>query len=107
MTGRNTSAWSLLIKWDFDPNVRQVLGILLGFSVYYLNVNESGALWEVKTVMDPLARQTTLNGLEAYRDYNITVTAFNSIGDGANSFFVVVRTDEHGEYLESERRSEC
>ena len=107
MTGRNTSAWSLLIKWDFDPNVRLVLGNLLGFSVYYLNVNDSGGLWEIKTVWDPLARQTTLNGLEEYRDYNITVTAFTSIGDGAESLFIVVRTDEHGECLESERGSEC
>lgn len=106
MTGRNTSAWNLLIKWDFDPNVRQVLGILLGFNVYYLNLNDSGALWEVKTVWDPLSRQTTLIGLEEYRDYNITVTAFNSIGEGANSLFVVVRTDEHGEFLISERRPE-
>ena len=105
MTGRNASAWSLLIKWDFDPNVRQVLGILRGFNVYYLNVNDSGALWEVKTVWDALTRQTTLNGLQEYRDYNITVTAFTSIGDGANSLFIVVRTDEHGECLESERGS--
>ena len=106
MTGRNTSAWSLLIKWDFDPNVRQVLGILLGFNVYYLNVNDSGALWEVKTVWDPLARQTTLNGLEEYRDYNMTVNAFNCIGDGTDSLLVVARTDEHGEFWKSERRPE-
>ena len=97
MIGRNTSAWSLLIRWDFDPNVRQVLGILLGFNVYYLNVNDSGAFWEVNTVWDPMARQTMLNGLQEYRDYNITVTAFTSIGDGVNSPFIVVRTDEHGE----------
>lgn len=104
VAGRNTSAWSLLIKWDFDLNLRQVLGVLLGFHVYYLNVNDSGAFWEVKTLWDPLARQTTLNGLKEYRDYNITVTAFTRIGDGAWSLFIIVRTDEHGECLEFKRR---
>ena len=107
MTGRNTSASSLLIKWDFDPSVRQVLGILLGFNVYYLNVNDSGGFREVKTVWDPLARQTTLNDLNEYRDYDVTVTAFTRIGDGADSLFIVVRTDEHGECLESAKRREC
>ena len=106
MIGINTSAWSLLIKWDFDPNVRQVLGILLGFNVYYLNVNDSGAFWEVNTVWNPLAHQSTLNGLQEYRDYSITVTAFTSIGDGVNSFSIVVRTDEHGQCLKNERRPE-
>ena len=77
--------------------MRHVLGILLGYRVHYLNVNDSGAFWDVKTLWDPLARQTTLTTLEEYRDYNITVTAFTRIGDGVNSPFIVIRTDEHGE----------
>ena len=97
MTGSNTSAWSLLVTWDFDPDVRQVLGILLGYHVHYLNLNDSGAFWEAKTPWDPLARDAILTGLEEYRDYNITVTAFTRIGDGAHSPFIVIRTDEHGE----------
>ncbi|XP_078350977.1 phosphatidylinositol phosphatase PTPRQ-like isoform X2 [Oculina patagonica] len=95
VTGSNTSAWSLQITWDFDPNVRHVLGILLGFRVHYLNVNDSGAFWEAKTLWDPLARETILTGLEEYRDYNITITAFTRIGEGARSLSIVIRTDEH------------
>lgn len=87
----------MLIKWDFDPSVRRVLGILLGFNVHYLNLNVSGASWALKTLLDPLARQTTLTALEEYRDYNITVTAFTRIGDGAKSPFIVTRTGEHSE----------
>lgn len=74
-----------------------MLGVLLGFHVHYLNINDSHALWNFKTVRDPLARQTTLTGLEEYRDYNITVTAFTRIGEGAKSPFILERTDEHGE----------
>ena len=77
-----------------------MLGVLLGFNVHYLNVNDSSALWKVKTVYDPLARQTILTGLEEYRDYNITITAFTKIGDGAKSPFIVSRTDEHGELID-------
>lgn len=86
------------VEWDFDPNVRYVLGILLGYHVFYRNVNDSSALWQSKEVLDPLARQTTLMGLEEYRDYNITVTAFTKVGEGVKCPFIVTRTDEHGEY---------
>ena len=72
-----------------------MLGILLGYHVFYQNVNDTAALWECKAVWHPLARQTTLIGLEEYRDYNITVTAFTRIGDGVGSSFIVTRTDEH------------
>jgi len=74
-----------------------VLGILLGYQVFYQNVNDSGALWERKAVWDAQALQTTLTGLEEYRDYNITVAAFTRIGNGVICSFVVARTDEHGE----------
>ena len=87
----------MLVEWDFQPNVRHVLGILLGYQVFYQNVNDSGALWERKAVWDAQALQTTLTGLEEYRDYNITVAAFTRIGNGVICSFVVARTDEHGE----------
>ena len=43
-------------------------------------------------------RQTEISGLEEYRDYNITITAFTRIGEGVRSPFVVTRTDEHSEF---------
>ena len=45
-------------------------------------------------------RQTEISGLEEYRDYNITMTAFTRIGEGVRSPFVVTRTDEHSEFLQ-------
>ncbi|KAJ7374392.1 hypothetical protein OS493_007495 [Desmophyllum pertusum] len=59
-------------------------------------LSEVSAMTEEDDAVGPLARQTTLTTLEEYRDYNITVTAFIRIGDGANSPFMVIRTDEHG-----------
>ena len=69
--------------------------------MFYRNLNDSDALWESKLVWNPLARQTTLFGLEEYRDYNITVSAFTKIGDGMNCSFLVARTDEHGKFRKS------
>ena len=85
----------MLVEWDFDPYVRHVLGILLGYHVFYQNANDTAALWESKAVWDPQARQTTLTELEEYRDYNITVTAFTRIGESVGSPFILTRTDEH------------
>ena len=89
-----------MVEWDFDDNVRHVLGILLGFRVYYRNINDSAASWESQYVRGPLMRQTEISGLEEYRDYNITITAFTRIGEGVRSPFVVTRTDEHSEFLQ-------
>ena len=65
--------------------------------MFYQNINDSGASWESKAVWDPQARRTIVTGLEEYRDYNLTVTAFTRIGDGVSCPFLVTRTDEHGE----------
>ena len=89
-----------MVEWRFDDNVRHVLGILLGYRVYYRNINDSAASWESQYVWGPLMRQTEISGLEEYRDYNITMTAFTRIGEGVRSPFVVTRTDEHGEFLQ-------
>ena len=89
-----------MVEWDFDDNVRHVLGVLLGFRVCYRNINDSAASWESQYVWGPLMRQTEISGLEEYRDYNITITAFTRIGEGVRSPFVVTRTDEHSEFLQ-------
>ena len=89
-----------MVEWDFDDYVRHVLGVLRGFRVYYRNINDSAASWESQYVWGPLMRQTEISGLEEYRDYNITITAFTRIGEGVRSPFVVTRTDEHSEFLQ-------
>ena len=89
-----------MVEWDFDDNVRHVLGVLRGYRVYYRNINDSAASWESQYVWGPLMRQTEISGLEEYRDYNITMTAFTRIGEGVRSPFVVTRTDEHSEFLQ-------
>ena len=87
-----------MVEWDFDDYVRHVLGVLLGYRVYYRNINDSAASWESQYVWAPLMRQTEISGLEEYRDYNITITAFTRIGEGVRSPFVVTRTDEHSKF---------
>lgn len=87
-----------MVEWDFDDYVRHVLGVLRGFRVYYRNINDSAASWESQYVRGPLMRQTEISGLEEYRDYNITITAFTRIGEGVRSPFIVTRTDEHSKF---------
>ena len=75
-----------------------MLGVLLGYRVYYRNINDSAASWESQYVTGTLMRQTEISGLEEYRDYNITITAFTRIGEGVRSPFIVTRTDEHSKF---------
>ena len=66
--------------------------------MYYRNINESAASWGSQYVWGPLVRQTEISGLEEYRDFNITITAFTRIGEGVRSPFIVTRTDEYSEF---------
>ena len=97
VTGYNTSKSSIKVHWGFNDSVRNVLGILRGFQIFYRNVNDSNAVWLDTVVSDAAARTVELTGLEIYRVYNITVAAITRKGFGAMSSHILVWTDEYGE----------
>ena len=86
------------MRWEFDPNVRYVLGILRGFRIFYKNINDTSAPWVEKVINDPNANWSGLVGLKKYRDYSISIAAFTSMGWGAKSRPIILRTDEYGKW---------
>ncbi|KAM7347897.1 sidekick cell adhesion molecule isoform 9-T9 [Cochliomyia hominivorax] len=94
---------AVTVKWT-PPNPQQINGINQGYKIQawrYQTIDgeereiEERMITVPPSLLDPLAEQTAvLNGLEKYRDYNITVLCFTDPGDGMRSFRVPVKTKE-------------
>ena len=79
-------------------------GPITSFSVSYtgdpFQTQTQTMVAPVSTVVYPLSTMLCVNltNLEEYNNYNITVEAVNSIGDGPESDGVIQITDQAGEY---------
>ena len=93
--GYNTSSRSIQVHWNFDNKVRNVLGVLKGFRVFYKLHEDSAAVIQHFDQSDQV-NTTTLSGLNIYTLYNISVAAFTRIGHGPVSNSTVVRTAGEG-----------
>ena len=93
----NKSSTELTVRWqnvlEKDRN-----GIIQGFKVYYVAVGQFAVdrREKVQEVNDGSAVETVVGNLEKYIEYNITVLAFTSKGDGPNSTEITARTDQDG-----------
>ena len=70
----------------------------MGFKVSYKEVGQFAVdtTEKVKVINNGSRVQTVLGGLQEYMDYNISVLAFTSKGDGPNSTEITARTDQDG-----------
>ena len=95
-----TSSTEITVNWG-NVAVEKRNGIIKGFKIYYQAVGQFAVdtTEKVKEVRDGNAVQTVLSGLEEYIEYNVTVLAFTSKGDGPNSTEITARTDEGGTCL--------
>ena len=103
MQGHNTSSTSIQVSWEAPSAVDQN-GALTEYTVYYQAVGgyfNDGTLKQ-QTVVAPLS-QVVLTGLEEYVEYNITVSASTSVGEGPVSASVIVRTAEAGKIFEVDK----
>ena len=93
----NKSSTELTVSWQ-NVLEKDRKGIIKGFKVYYAAVGQFAVdtREKVKEVNGGSAMQTVVGGLEKYIEYNITVLAFTSKGDGPNSTEITVRTDQDG-----------
>ena len=100
MSGVNKSSTEITVTWK---NVvgRERNGIILGFRVYYKAVGEFAVdkTEKVEIVDSGATEEKVLGDLEKFINYNITVLAFTSKGDGPNSSVITVRTDQDGKFL--------
>jgi len=89
---------SIGLSWDFENKVRDVLGILTGFIIFYQMANSSSAPVLQYEVQDGNARQEYITGLDIYRFYKISIAGKTRIGHGMISEDVYARTLGTGLY---------
>ena len=91
MSGHNTSSTSILVEWDDVPAFDQN-GIITSYKITYQSQSENH---NGSAIAGPIERQKELTDLREYVNYNITVRASTSKGDGPNSSpAIVFRTDQ-------------
>ena len=103
MAPNNVSAFDLQttsigLSWDFENKVRDVLGILTGFIIFYQMANSSSAPVLQHEVQDGNARQGYITELDVYRFYKISIAGKTRVGHGMISEEIYVRTLGTGLY---------
>ena len=93
--GHNTSSTSILVEWDDVPDFDQN-GIITSYNITYRSQTENHNGF---AMAGPNDLQKNLTDLREYVDYNITVRASTSKGDGPDSNLTVVRTDQDSKYF--------
>ena len=94
VTGHNTSSTSILVEWDDVPAFDQN-GIITNYTITYRSLTEGH---NGSAIAGPYDRQKELTGLREYVDYDITVLASTSKGDGPQSSPILVSTNQDGKY---------
>ena len=95
MRGHNTSSTSILVEYGDVPAFDQN-GIITNYTITYRSLTEGH---NGSAIAGPNERQKHLTDLREYVDYDITVLASTSKGDGPDSNPIVVRTDEDSKYF--------
>ena len=92
--GHNTSSTSILVEWDDVPAFDQN-GIITNYTITYRSLTEGH---NGSAIAGPSDLQKELTDLKEYVDYDITVFASTSKGDGPQSSPIIVSTDEDSKY---------
>ena len=94
--GHKTSSTSILVEWDDVPDFDQN-GIITSYNITYRSKTENHNGF---TDAGPNEHQKEVTDLREYVEYDITVRAATSKGDGPVSSPITVRTDQDGKYLD-------
>lgn len=87
----NPETTSIELSWFFENNVRDVLGILTGFRIFYKLSSNNSAPEQVHEV-GANEREAQITELNIYRFYTFSVAAMTSKGYGNISANVSLRT---------------
>lgn len=92
----NTSSTSIRLTWR-PPSMTSVHGEFLGYRIAYKPRNSAGSenVREI-SINDPAVTQYTIQKLEIFTQYLVSLQVFNPEGLGPTTT-VVVMTDEGGE----------
>ncbi len=87
----------LLVEWDPLPQ-DYANGKLLGYTIYYIELNHYGGQIKSVNTSAHYPTQFTLKGLTPANEYLVAVAAFTSQGAGPLSFFVHAITGTFSNY---------
>ena len=91
------SPTSIMVTWEMVPPIDQN-GVITMYEVLYEPQETfNGAIMSTTTTVDGTARAVNLTGLEEYVNYNISVRAYTSAGEGPYSEGIIEMTNEDGE----------
>ena len=91
---KHLSSTSITVSWDpLPPNSHN--GVITKYTVYYYK-QHSPRISEQSIAVSVSNRQTGISNLSVYTDYNISVSASTSAGEGPRSSGIIVKTGEAG-----------
>lgn len=96
LVGYNLSAHSILVQWYFDPYVRNVLGVLLGFRIFFNTADNDPKFHPNSRVVKSVNDTIKMGGLWPYTVYNLSIAAYTRMGHGVVSNSLLVKTDGKG-----------
>ena len=89
-----------MFTWDVVPPIDQN-GVITMYEVLYEPLETfNGAIMSNTTTVDGMTLTAVLEGLEEYVNYNMSVRAYTSAGEGPYSDGVIVLTLEDGKGLQ-------
>ena len=84
------------MTWE-APDLVDHNGVIVNYTIYYQSVGEDFLDNILRTErVGFAATEAVLTGLKEYVEYNISVSASTSAGEGPRSSFVITRTAEAG-----------
>lgn len=84
----------MLVAWIEVPEIDQN-GLVTIYEVLYIPLETFGVLGE-KNSINTTELSVSLEGLQEFNDYNVSVRAFTSVGPGPYSDGITERTFEDG-----------
>ncbi len=90
----SVSSTSIGVKWE-DVREKDENGVIIAFEILYIPLETLNGRLVSELVNTSASNSTvTLNNLEEYVFYNISVRAYTSVGAGPFSLFITQRTSE-------------
>lgn len=97
VSGEATDSDSMLIRWK-PPMTSYVNGHILGYQVFYHDVNGNNVEPSVRTLRGRHKLEVSLTGLKQFTRYEVSVRAFNQVGSGPSSTPIMLSTLEGGRF---------
>ena len=92
LNATSTTSTSIALKWS---DRQQDTALLLGYAILYKKFNERFQVNYMKSV-PPNPLEATLDGLQKFTNYTISVFAVTRFGNGVTSLSVSLQTQEDG-----------